>query len=234
MGGVPGKSLPEGWNTRDPKTGAPPGIGKGWDYAPGASVSETVQAMARKVGAWEYQIAKAFMDSLPAETADALADSYRALPSTADNTRRYAAQVLEPKPDLPAPPARTLGRLRSDQARAIEAELGRSVDGFDFSLDPSAVGHVRGEHGDPLKEWRSNQRAVTIADFAQLPRIASAGDLVRLPGKSDMGEDLFEQRLTIGNDTFVARWAARGRLRRTVALKTLFIEVEERGPKPTS
>lgn len=234
VGGVPGKSLPDGWNTRDPKTGAPPGIGKGWDYAPGASVSETVQAMARKVGAWEYQIAKAFMDSLPAETADALADSYRALPSTADNTRRYAAQVLEPKPALPAPPARTLGRLRSDQARAIEAELGRSVEGFDFSLDPSAVGHVRGEHGDPVKEWRSNQRAVTIADFAQLPRIASAGELVRLPGKSDMGEDLFEQRLTIGNDTFVARWAARGRLRRTVALKTLFIEVEERGPKPTS
>jgi hypothetical protein len=32
----------------------------------------------------------------------------------------------------------------------------------------------------------------------------------------------------------VARWVARGRLRRTVALKTLFIEVKKRGPKPTS
>ena len=49
MGGDPGKALPEGWDTRDPRTGAPPGVGKNWDYAPGASVSDTVRALAPKL-----------------------------------------------------------------------------------------------------------------------------------------------------------------------------------------
>ncbi len=36
---------PEDWNTIDPKTGAPVGIDKGWDYAPGASVTRTFQSL---------------------------------------------------------------------------------------------------------------------------------------------------------------------------------------------
>ena len=39
LGGDPDKALPENWRALDPRTGAPVGIGKGWDYAPGASVS---------------------------------------------------------------------------------------------------------------------------------------------------------------------------------------------------
>lgn len=50
VGGMPGKDLPPGWNTRDPRTGLPPGISKGWDYAPGSTVSETVQALTSKLG----------------------------------------------------------------------------------------------------------------------------------------------------------------------------------------
>ncbi|WP_372605371.1 phage minor head protein, partial [Actibacterium sp.] len=42
VGGDPGKSLPDNWPEIDPRTGAPKGIDKGWDYAPGASVAETV------------------------------------------------------------------------------------------------------------------------------------------------------------------------------------------------
>lgn len=49
LGGDPDKPLPEGWNRRDPRTGEPPGIGKGWGYAPGASVSDLVSAMATKL-----------------------------------------------------------------------------------------------------------------------------------------------------------------------------------------
>ena len=35
---------PAGWDTVDPKTGAPVGIDKGWGYAPGASVDKSMQS----------------------------------------------------------------------------------------------------------------------------------------------------------------------------------------------
>jgi len=34
---------PAGWNATDPKTGAPPGIDKGWNYAPGANTETPLQ-----------------------------------------------------------------------------------------------------------------------------------------------------------------------------------------------
>ena len=36
---------PAGWDTVDPKTGAPPGIDKGFDYAPGANAATPLQAI---------------------------------------------------------------------------------------------------------------------------------------------------------------------------------------------
>ncbi|WP_323780128.1 phage minor head protein [Thalassovita sp.] len=48
-GGNPGLKLQPGWDRIDAKTGAPAGIGKGWAYAPGASVAETVNALTPKL-----------------------------------------------------------------------------------------------------------------------------------------------------------------------------------------
>lgn len=49
VGGKPEKSLPSDWDALDPRTGAPAGIGKGWDYAPGASVDDTIRALQPKI-----------------------------------------------------------------------------------------------------------------------------------------------------------------------------------------
>jgi len=49
LGGDPDKVLPANWQARDPRTGAPVGIDKGWDYAPGASVSDLVSALTPKL-----------------------------------------------------------------------------------------------------------------------------------------------------------------------------------------
>lgn len=43
-GGDPGKALPEGWDAINAKTGEPPGIDKGWGYAPGNSVADELKA----------------------------------------------------------------------------------------------------------------------------------------------------------------------------------------------
>lgn len=38
---------PEGWDTNDARTGAPPGIGRGWNYAPGERVNDSLRDLVR-------------------------------------------------------------------------------------------------------------------------------------------------------------------------------------------
>lgn len=49
VGGDPAKELPPDWNARDPKTGNQKGIDRGWDYAPGASVTDTIRDLSGKL-----------------------------------------------------------------------------------------------------------------------------------------------------------------------------------------
>ncbi len=48
-GGKPDVELQQGWDKLDPRTGAPAGIGKGWGYAPGSTVSDTVLQLRDKL-----------------------------------------------------------------------------------------------------------------------------------------------------------------------------------------
>jgi len=45
LGGDPDKALPANWERIDPRTGAPVGIGQGWDYAPGANAMTPLAQM---------------------------------------------------------------------------------------------------------------------------------------------------------------------------------------------
>lgn len=96
IGGQPDKPLPKGWNSINKKTGEPPGIDKGWGYAPGASVNAEVQQMAEKAAGWSDGLAKAFLKDVPNRMKKALARAYLALPSVADDARR-AARLLAGK-----------------------------------------------------------------------------------------------------------------------------------------
>jgi len=49
VGGDPDKPLPDGWDRIDPKTGEQVGLDRGWGYAPGAAVAETVTALSRRL-----------------------------------------------------------------------------------------------------------------------------------------------------------------------------------------
>ncbi|MEM9968482.1 MAG: phage minor head protein [Pseudomonadota bacterium] len=49
LGGDPDKQLPSNWDKIDLKTGEPAGIGKGWGYVQGATVSDAVRALAPKL-----------------------------------------------------------------------------------------------------------------------------------------------------------------------------------------
>ncbi|MEP1521611.1 phage minor head protein [Ascidiaceihabitans sp.] len=49
VGGDPNKTLPDDWDAIDPRTNAPEGIDRNWDYAPGATVSDTINALRPKL-----------------------------------------------------------------------------------------------------------------------------------------------------------------------------------------
>ncbi|MBU2867129.1 phage head morphogenesis protein [Pacificibacter marinus] len=75
VGGKPEVQLGTNWAAPLPKTGAPAGVGKGWDYAPGASVSDLINALSGKVGNWPPELAEAFLKSLPEDQRAALVNA---------------------------------------------------------------------------------------------------------------------------------------------------------------
>lgn len=198
LGGDPDLPLPEGWDTIDPKTGVPAGIDKGWDYAPGASVATEVSKMAAKTVQWDYQLAKAYMQELP--NRDALAMAYRALPSVADDTRRYAQRILEGRTHLEIPPYRTMGLLTSEDAAKVAKLTGENVDGYDWAIDQYAPRHIFNEHGEAGTEFPRGQRPVTVEDYGALPSILNAPDLVTVDG----GEIVVEKM--VGGNRYVTIW----------------------------
>ncbi len=71
LGGKPDLTLPDDWAALDPRTGAPVGVGKGWAYAPGASVAEEVaDIVARTVAR--------VPDEIAADLAEAVAERIKA------------------------------------------------------------------------------------------------------------------------------------------------------------
>lgn len=226
LGGNPSKTLPQGWDRINPKTGEPIGIGKGWGYAPGASVAPIVQAMAAKIRNWDYAVAKAFMSELPRASADAISQAYRALPSTADDARRYAQAIDQGRAPAGDAPVRTLGLVPADQEAKVGELIGEAVNGFDFRLTQQAVRHVFDEHGSQATEAPRGQRAVTSADFAQLPAIFSDPDAIEGPDRSNVAETLVHLVKEIDGERYTATMAV-NRRHRSLSLKTMFIRVRK-------
>lgn len=218
LGGDPDKQRPAWFGQIDLGTGAPIGVGKGWDYAPGSTVAQAVTAAARKVGNMEQQVAKAFLYELPVGARDAIAEAYRRLPSVADDARRYAQRVLrDDGEDEYLPALRPIGLLTSGEVERIEQLLGRRLDGYDLRLTPSAVRHVEKQHGVG-NERDQAQRAVEPADYAQLIAVLAAPDSVEA---GDGAAVVFTRRLQ--GQTYVAIFEVLGK-RRSLSLKTFYIK----------
>ncbi|BEH14265.1 phage minor head protein [Marinobacter shengliensis] len=222
LGGNPGQPLPEGWNEIDPKTGAPPGISKNWDYAPGDRVSDVVRAMAEKNRNWDYELAKAYMQGVPASMRDRLAQSYRSLPSVADDTRRYAQRILEDLSPADVPPYQTMGLLTAADAETVRSLSGANVAGFDFALDATAVRGIQSEFGNDGAGRRRGRRRVTQADYGQLPGILNDPDTVEDAG-NEAGIPLLRYRKEIAGELFTALFGVRNN-QQSLVLTALFVQ----------
>lgn len=65
VGGKPDLQLEDGWDNVQPKTGTPVGVGKGWDYAPGASIADLINSLVPKYQQWPNPVGRDFLASLP-------------------------------------------------------------------------------------------------------------------------------------------------------------------------
>jgi Phage Mu protein F like protein/phage-Barnase-EndoU-ColicinE5/D-RelE like nuclease3 len=219
-GGKPGVKLQPDWDKLDPRTGAPPGIGKGWDYAPGASVADTINTMTSKSVHWPYELAKAYMQGLPQLHADDFARAYRTLPSLKDDLRKHAERTLGVRNGKPitvgrVEPYRTLGRLTSEN-EAMLRKWGIDAEGFDFTVSDFAIKHIFSKHGKAATETPRGQRAVDVGDYEDLGYLLNVPDRVRHDG----GRIVFEKQF--GTERLIAVFEPRKK-RRMLSLVTMWI-----------
>lgn len=231
LGGNPDLQLDPGWNRPDPRTGAPAGIDKGWDHAPGRSVSDLINQMAEKAVNWDYSLATAFMRSLPEQNRDALARAYRSQPTTAIETRRWAERVIGTRNGTPLDPRldtaaqRTLGLLTTEGLRLVEAETGLRLAGqmFDFAIHRDAVRHVMARHGSDAAERARGQRAVRASDFGRLALLLNAPDRVSSGGARAGRAPVMRYERRFGDELHIALFEVRTG-RRRLNLVTMWIE----------
>lgn len=228
LGGQTSKPLPADWDATVPATGERPGVGKGWGYKPGASVQDFVREQARKVRHWDHRLQKAYMTGVPESQRDALSAAYRALPSVADDTRRYARRIIEQLDDVDVPPVHTMGLATTPHIERIRALRDLDLDGFDWSIDPSVVQHVIRNHSDPITEAQRGQRAITAADYGRLPELLNSEFEVTDPGDTFRSQNPALMISTrTGGEELVTVWEVR-RGRRTLALATMFVRMVNR------
>lgn len=139
LSGDPTKKLPSDWAMPDTRTGAPKGIDRGWDHAPGATVANTISALAEKAGKWPTSAATNFMHEVPPAARDAIAIGYRDAPSTADATRRWVERILVERGcapisrDVLVEQQRKLGLVTASDTAGIEQAVPRQP--TEFSID---------------------------------------------------------------------------------------------------
>ncbi|SNS86902.1 Phage Mu protein F like protein [[Luteovulum] sphaeroides subsp. megalophilum] len=191
VGGDPAKKLPEDWDALDARTGAPAGIDKGWDYAPGASAVQDLIAMAAEKSVdWPAGIAKAHMASLPPGQAEAVARSYRALPSLAQDLRRWAERVQGERNGAPIAgpvqiePLRTLGLV----TQSARPEGGLDLTGVDFAIAAEDLVHILGASSGRTPSVEDLGRLAALLDRAtEVREVKGAAGLldwiIRTPGE---------------------------------------------------
>ncbi len=75
-------------------------------------------------------------------------------------------------------------RIEADFALKIQAATGIEVNGFIVSIDNYSIIHTLLRHGNPAKEAKHGQIAITKSDFIRLVDLLNAPDTIRLDIKT--------------------------------------------------
>ena len=142
LGGTKGaEALPDGWDKPLPATGEPAGIGKGWGYAPGASVAAAVSDAAKS---WPAEVAEAFAayaakgETATADAAAIKVGSGAGRDETGADQSGGANGSVPPPPPTPPPPG---GDGRGDAGGVV-----RSVADLTDRERQVFTGYTSGDH----------------------------------------------------------------------------------------
>jgi hypothetical protein len=198
-------TLPEGWDGIDPKTGAPPGIDKGWAYAPGAATDTSLRQMVQdKLIGYPPAIAKALA-----------ADVNRYIEAQA-SPAEFARQVLAD--DTLSHPA-WLGFVESP--KAVQSYITPDPTGWLITLPASTPRHVRNDH----QFDGQGQRPAEPEDYNLIASALNSADTLRAGHPLDSGHQTLVATKRIGLETFKAVFEVLpGKRNRALALLSLVIK----------
>lgn len=192
---------PEGWRELDPKTGAPVGIDKGFDYAPGARSDASLR-----------QLVQEKLIKHPDAIASALSRDVGRYVNASADVEGFVRGVLS---DRQRTDPLWLGFVE-DPGR-LNALVPVDVTGFTVLLPADAPRHVARSH----QFDGGDQRPPTPEDFRRLADVLNSADELRL---GDPVHRLVAIKL-LGNETFRAVFEVLpGKKNRALALVSLVIK----------
>lgn len=74
-------------------------------------------------------------------------------------------------------------QIKSDLSFKIQRETGINIEGFFVSIDNYSITHTLLRYGNPIKEAKHGQIAITKSDFIKLIDILKSPDTIRLDTK---------------------------------------------------
>lgn len=196
---------PDGWDAIDAKTGAPKGIDKGWDYAPGAKAEESLRRFVQEK-----------LISYPPAISRALSADVNRYVAAQHPASEFAAMVLEDHAiDYPA----WLGF--PENFERIEAETGHDVRGFMGLLPADAPRHAARAHAHD----GHGQRPIVPDDYDRVWQVLTEADELEPGHRGDRGLDRIVASKQIGAETYRAVFEVRpGKRNRSLALISLVVK----------
>lgn len=94
-----------------------------------------------------------------------------------------------------------IAKVSDVTASQIEKETGLDVKGWTHGIDEAAVRHIIKRHGDPQKEAKMGQIAVTKQDIEQIETVINSPDSVEYGGINDRGNETLIIKKTLGDKT---------------------------------
>lgn len=199
---------PDGWEALSPKTGAPVGIDRGFDYAPGASADTSLRDMvADKLITYPPAISRALTHDLNRYV---LAHEP---PSV------FAAAVLENR-DIGKSVA-WLGFVENPEM--LQAAVDQDLRGFAGILPADAPRHIERDHGHD----GGDQRPIRLSDYDVAWSVLNDSDSVEQGHATVRGLGSIVARKVIDGEVYRAVFEIRpGRKNRTLALVSLVVKTK--------
>lgn len=197
---------PTGWDTTDPQTGAPPGIDKGFDHAPGANVDTPLRQMVQdKLISYAPAISKA------------LAHDLNRYVLAHDPPSAFAADVLRRR-DI----QRSVAFLGfAEDPAAASAATGRDLRGYMGVLPADTPRHVERAH----QYDGGNQRPVVAKDYDRVWLAFTAADNIESGHATVRGLDSVVVYKEFEGEMYRAVYEIRpGKKARLLALVSLIIK----------